>query len=185
MSEAPRNWLSKWQWEPATAPLTNGSDDRNPSALVRVVAQFTVETHERYRPGKPGPTWCNIFTWDVTRALACEVPHWIKGKETNANDLVHWLEGKLTNGGKLQGPDHGWRPIARADVRARARAGIPCLVTYENPNPSRPGHIAVVMPAGLPDGDDLQIAQAGATCFSYGPVAQGFGTLPVKFWTHD
>lgn len=186
MSAASLDWMTKWQWEPLTAPLTNGSDNRSASSLVHVVAQFDVENNERYRPGVPGPTWCNIFAWDVTRALGCEVPHWIRGKETNANELAAWLEGVMaTNGGKLQGPAHGWRSCSRADVRARALQGFPGLVTYVNPNPSRPGHIAVVMPSSIAVGDDVQIAQAGAKCYSYAPLASGFGTLPVRFWTHD
>lgn len=185
MSALIRDWQSKWQWEALTALITSGTEARSAGVLVRVVSQFDVENHERYRPGKPGPTWCNIFAWDVTRALGCEVPHWIRGKETNANELVQWLAGELPNGGKLQGPAHGWRSCSRADVRARALQGFPCLVTYANPNPSRPGHVAVVMPSGVVVGDDIQIAQAGASCFSYGPITAGFGTLPVRMWTHD
>lgn len=186
MATPQRNWQSKQQWEPTTAPITSGTEHRNAAALVRVVAQHDVEHHDRYRPGNPGPTWCNIFAWDVTRALGCEVPHWIRSKETNANELVLWLEGHLHNGGALQGPDHGWRPCDKPTARARALQGFPTLVTYSNPNPARSGHIAVVMPAGAPSGDDLQIAQAGASCFSYGPLASGFGpALPLKWWTHD
>lgn len=187
MSAIALEWLSRWQYESSTAPITSGSERRDASVLVRVVSQFDVENQDRYRPGKPGPTWCNIFVWDCTRALGCEVPHWIRGKELTANELVEWLAGSLHNGGTKQGPAHGWRGCSRADVRARALLGFPCLITYSNPNPARSGHIAIVLPSGVAVGDDVQIAQAGATCHAYAPYnsATCFGNLPVRFWTHD
>ena len=49
-------------------------------------------------------------------------------------------------------------------------------------NPDGHGHIAVVVPALAPG---LHIAQAGASCFEHGPLAQGFGARAVRVFMHD
>src|SRR5438067_1564270 len=84
-------------WKPTSPPLTNGSDNRSAANYAAVVKQFDVANNGRYTPNQQGKgeTYCNIFLWDVTRALACEVPHWVDadgnpsavgiGKELNAN----------------------------------------------------------------------------------------------------
>ena len=167
------DWLSAMQWQPCTAPLTCGSSQRSPAMLDEVVAQFRVKEKTRYTPvGKA--TWCNIFVNDVTRALACEVPHWWLGKELTANDMLKWL-------GDERGLRHGWRSCNTEDAIARASLGFPTVVVWANPN--GPGHIAILK--GLQDRPVPLIAQAGATNFERGTVLEGFGPRQVLFFPHD
>ncbi len=162
------NWLPEREYLPVTAPLTNGSDSRDPVKLEAVVAQFDVENHPRYRAGN-GKTYCSTFSWDVTRALACEVPYWWLHNELNINRMIAWLG--------LQGVDHGWTETDRDTAVACANLGRPVLVTHRNPVPESHGHVAVMLPGGY-------ISQAGMTNYARAPLAHGFGALPVQFWSH-
>lgn len=176
-------WWTDEQWEAVTPPRTNGSDARSPAALLEVVAQFPVETATRYAP-MPGATRCNTYAWDVTRALSCEIPHWLRGRELRANDLVQWLEGSLVGHYPLQGPAHGWREVDEHAAVARAGAGFPTVCTWRNPNPKLSGHIAIVMPSDA--SGRTMISQAGRSVLAYAPLANGFGSVkPIRFWTHD
>lgn len=151
------------------APLVNDLLRRSPEALRAVLAQFQVETSPRYRPGD-GSTYCNIFMWDATRALGCEVPHWVgeegDRRELNCNNTVGWLE--------LHGPAAGWREVKDAETAGiHASAGGPALVIWRNPAPGKPGHVAMFLPSS---GVEPRIAQAGARCLFDVPLDE-FGVV--------
>jgi hypothetical protein len=171
---------------PVDAPVTGAVTARSRDALLTVVAQFEVATAPRYRPeaaGDAARTWCNIFAWDVTRALGAEVPHWVddagraapagRGRELSANATMRWLE--------THGADHGWQEAGGAAAERAVAAGRPVLAVWLNPDGH--GHIAVVVPA--PGESGVHIAQAGRVCFDSAPLADGFGDRPVRFFVHD
>jgi hypothetical protein len=183
-SDAARSWLDRPQWMPVDAPTRSDPSARDRDGLLAVIGQFQVETTWRYRPTptKRGRnTWCNIFVWDVTRALGAEVPHCVdeagrptaigQGKELTANGTLRWLE--------MYGPAHGWREEDAPAAARAAEAGWPTLAIWHNPFGH--GHIALVVTG--PDGN-VHIAQAGADCFSNRPLAHGFGDRPVRFFVH-
>lgn len=178
---SPGPWCPPQQWEYVTAPLTNGSDNRSAQRLVAVIAQFDVEHNPRYQPVKEKQpdgsfalrTFCKTLVWDVTRALGCEVPHWFRGKETTANDLEAWFAGS--------GRTQGWRQVLGDEAMRLAQQGLPTL-PYRR-SATGPGHIGIVVPA-FPTDIGVQVAQAGAVCFSHGSLDRGFGRVPVKFFTH-
>jgi hypothetical protein len=168
------------QWEPVVAPVQSAYlGKRTPEALRAVVAQFDVEANPRYRKTTDGRTWCNIFCWDVTSALGCEVPHWVEKEdgtrgELNVNATVDWLT--------IRGPDHGWREVDERDAAAHAGQGGPALAIWRNPNPKASGHVAVLLP---PRGE-TRIAQAGRRNFAEGTLRAGFGDHgPVRFFVHS
>jgi hypothetical protein len=167
-------WLSPRQWEPVTAPITNGSDNRSPAALRAVVEQFDVVGQPRYAETAKA-TYCNIFVWDVTRALACEVPHWqYGGVELNANAMIRWLA--------KESKPHSWHPLTRDQAIAYASEGKPAVVGWVNAK-GGPGHIAIVMPDDGAGG--LWLAQAGGTNDTRLSFSQAFGTHgPVYFFGH-
>ena len=182
---APR-WGDRPQWVPVDAPVRSTARARSREALLAVVAQFRVETSPRYQAEAREDrreTWCNIFTWDVTRALDAEVPHWVddagkpapegQGRELTANATVHWLE--------THGATRGWTEGDAAGAAAAAEAGQPVLAVWRNTDGH--GHLALVVPAvsGAPG---IHIAQAGAACFTSQPMARGFGERPVRFFIH-
>lgn len=161
------------QWVAVDAPLTNAPGHRSPEALRAVLAQFDVLNAARYQPAD-GKTYCNIFVSDATRALGCEVPHWIvdeKGeRELNANATCDWL--------LILGPQHGWREVGAWDAVREAMRGCPVVLAWQNPNPRKSGHVAVMLENG-------HIAQAGRRNLFDAPVEQGFGRHQPRFFVHE
>lgn len=176
---------SERRWAVVEAPLRNDALHRTPAALRAVVAQFDVAHSARYQPIAGKATYCNIFVWDVTRALGCELPHWVdpagrsvepgKGTETNCNILVAWLEQRSVIG-------HGWREVAgETEAGMWAANGGPAIAIWRNPS-GKPGHIAVLLPSS---DTTARIAQAGKECLFDVPLVEGFGRIyPIRFFTH-
>lgn len=172
-------WLDVPPWMPLEAPLLGTEDNRSAHLLLDIVRQFDVERAPRYAP-KDGRTWCKTFLWDVLSALDCgEVAaHWVDrsgvptkprtmgARETRANDVVQRLSHRL----------YSWREATPDEAYAHAELGRPAVVGWFNLN-GGPGHVAIVLPGRV-------IAQAGKTNFVGRPLASGFGSLPVSFWTH-
>jgi hypothetical protein len=150
---------------------------RSPSRYLEVVKQFDVENNPRYKvrdtsgDGKPD-TFCNIFLWDVTRAMGCEIEHWWDGKELSANGVADWLV--------KEGSRYGWQDVGLLGAADQAARGRPTIAVWKNPGGT--GHVAVVVPTG---NGQLQIAQAGRLNFFDKPLRSGFGDHPVKFYTHN
>lgn len=156
----------------------------------RVVSQFYVETNPRYTPrdlNKDGvqETLCNIFLWDVTRAMGAEIPHWAlangasaavgMGKELTANATVDWMNE--------HGERVGWRKISENEARESAAQGYPTVVLWQHHGGI--GHVACVYPG--PTGVTL-IAQAGSKNFVGLPLSAGFARLKepaLQFWMHE
>lgn len=170
------------QWKPLDAPV-RGPIPRHVQTAAAVLSQFQVESSARYQPVK-NTTFCNIFAWDFTRAMGCELPHWIDvdcepctpgipgALETTANQLYDLL---------LAGR-WWWREIEEAAAAARAAAGFPTVGVWYNS--AGPGHIAVVEP--LPASPGLRVAQAGAVCGRQFALRSVFGGgKVVRFFTHD
>ena len=65
--------LPKRPWVASSAALTCGTLCRSPEHLRQVLAQFDL-SDSRYAADKTG-TKCNIYAWDASRALSCELPH--------------------------------------------------------------------------------------------------------------
>ncbi len=152
---------------------------RNPMLLMAAVNSLKLETNEIYQPGYlvPGTTWCNRFATDITALLSCEIPF------RKANQQLEYLAG-------LEGATAGWYeltgPVKTIVAVDQAERGFPCVAVWSNPNGH--GHIALLVPG--PKGK-MFIAQAGASCFSSGPVTRGFwnkaqnALLPFRLFTHN
>lgn len=165
-------WLPDDPWRLSFADLVTCPGLRSAALLDQVIDQFDIPHARRYLPN-PG-TLCNIASWDVTRALGCEIPHWLYGKEQNVNATQAWLlsaEGQAAGFGEIIGPD------AQTLAAAMTARGECVVVLYFNPDPTKHGHIASMRSNG-------NITQAGARNFSDEPISHGFGNLPVRFFHH-
>lgn len=159
---------------PCTAPLTCGSNLRSSQLLLDVVSQFKVETAERYRK-KDNKTFCNIFVSDVTKSMSSEVPHWWLGGELSANRTMWWF--------RIHGKDNGWSETDEMTGRANALVGRPVVAIWANPDSSKSGHIAILVPPRF--ANETDIAQAGKTNFSRGSIWSGFTrSMKVRFFVH-
>lgn len=169
-------------------PLTNAPSNRQRSIYDQVLNQFAVGNNPRYiKMG--GMTFCNIFTWDVTRAMGAQIPHWINGVgkimepfspgagEVNANGTQRWLENF--------GSGHGWNETDEQGAQAAANQGKPAIAVRRNPIAGRHGHIVMVRPGSI-NSRGPATAQAGSSNFNMGHLRDGFGDLPnIKFFKHE
>lgn len=176
-------------WLPVTPVIASGPMDRSAGLLERVIRQFRFGVNPRYAVGQQGlgETYCNIAVWDVTRALGCELPHWVdsqgdptgpgRGSELDANALILWVRNR--------GPGRGWRKLqTAAEALERANKGYPTVALWLNPGGI--GHVAMVRPGTMHPTKGVPIAQAGAVNGDDLYLVDGFGNRgPIEFWTHD
>jgi hypothetical protein len=156
------------QSRPANPALTGNVYNRSAAQYNAVIDQFHVETNGRYQVSATGGTYCNIFNWDVTRAMGAEIPHYtdyktgaplqypdVKGANyMNANETYTWLH--------QYGAQYGWHEVTPEQAQALANEGHPAVTSYYNGGGH--GHLQVVRPS--PDGKfdpkrGVYIAQAG------------------------
>jgi len=169
-------------------PLTNAPGQRDPAIYSQLINQFAVGHNRRYL-ADDGGTYCNIFAWDVSRAMGAEIPHWIDSagnikapeaphaSEININGGVNWMR----NHGVTQFGFHSCTP---QQAQNAANQGKLAVVMWKNTG-SGHGHVAVVRPGTMTTGGP-QIAQAGRHNFNDGHVVNGFGQLtPLEYFWHD
>ena len=171
---------------------TNSAGQRSADALNIVLDQFEVATNKRHQKDSNG-TYCNIFTWDATFALGCEIPHWTLNnapassttpgaRELNANATCDWLNS--------YGGQYGWYVVSAYEAQQRANSGYPTIATWKNLSGGS-GHVAMVRPEGYNYSYSSRkgpvIAQAGAANYNYANVSTGFGSSmsAVVYWTHE
>jgi hypothetical protein len=156
-----------------------------------VINQFAVGANSRYAhrinaKGKRS-TYCNIFLWDVTRAMGCEIPHWVndagepggvggKNNEMNANATHDWLH--------KHGSRYGWRRMTDpAEAQALANGGHPAVLSYKKTGGI--GHVAVIRPGEIGDKGN-PIAQAGKTNVNHSHIYTIFTRkAAIDLWGHD
>jgi len=169
-------------------PLTNSPGQRDPAIYSQLINQFAVGNNPRYLPGD-GNTYCNIFAWDVSRAMGAEIPHWVddagnvavpgapQAHEININGGVNWMRSQ----GVTQ---FGWHSSTPEQAQNAANQGKLAVVMWKNTG-SGHGHVAVVRPGTLTAGGP-EIAQAGRHNFNDGHVVNGFGQLgPLEYFWHE
>lgn len=181
---------------PVNPLITSGPMSRSPELYNRVIGQFEVETNGRYAVNKQGKndTYCNIFMWDVTRAMGAEIPHYVDpetnapmyypdnegARHMNANRIYDWLHA--------HGEKYGWVEVTAEQAQMMANEGKP-VVTAKRNNSGGHGHVQVVCPSrdGLYDPKrGVTVAQAGRTLTSYIPITRIYNaSLPkVKYFAH-
>ena len=171
-----------------TPPITGSASNRNRLLYENVINQFAVGVNPRYahRFNKEKKTWstfCNIFLWDVTRAMGAEIPHWVnrsgepvgvgKGNELSANGVCGWIQ--------KHGTRYGWRRIESAEqAQTLANAGHPTVLVWNNPRGI--GHVSVVRPGTLND-HGPEIAQAGGKNVNRARVYTIFRrSAQIEYW---
>jgi hypothetical protein len=175
-------------WLPADAPQKSTPSERNSARYEAVIDQFEVEKNPRYRRDQQGKgeTYCNIFIWDVTRAMGAEIPHWVD-QENNATVLGRGIELDVNGAIQWLQTQESWKNVDPKSAQDLANQGFPVVATWLNPGGV--GHIAVVRPGQYSSNEGPAIAQAGGTNFNHGTVALGFKSLPdnqeVAYYYHE
>ena len=189
------NAVPSSSWLPSNPSLVSHVGERNAGTYRAVISQFNVESSERYRVNKNGEndTYCNIFAWDVSRAMGAEIPHYINAatgepvqagtanaKELTANNMNDWLN--------TTGKSYGWVKVSAEEAQYYANQGMPAVTSWKNPGGH--GHMQVVSPSadGKYDASrGVAIAQAGRHLYNYNYITSvyGSGTLPnVEYFVH-
>jgi len=148
---------------------------------------------DRKEPGGPeAKTHCSAFVAAVADRLGVYVlrppDH---PQDLLANAQMDWLV--------QQGRSSGWQAVGDAGTAQRlANSGVLVLAVFANPDPQRPGHIAVIRPSlktvAELIADGPQETQAGETNALSTTVAAGFrhhhgawqeaGTGALRFYAH-
>lgn len=170
-------------------PLRGDPKNRNADTYSQVINQFAVKHNPRYTPRDSNgdgsrDTFCNIFVWDVTRAMGAEIPHWVdgngnsvapgKGRELNANATLDWMH--------KHGERNGWRKVSAEEAQRMANSGHPAVALWKNPGGI--GHVGMVRPGEITSRGPA-LAQAGGTNFNNGHVQDGFGKAQPEYWVND
>lgn len=116
-------------------------------------------------------TFCNFFVRIVLGLLGLIIP------AIRANDLHVWFHG-------VEAKRNGWRKCTAAEAMDRAELGFPTVGAWKNPNPSKSGHVVLVVPAI--GGTGMHTAQAGARNWANEPIEHaGLLSSAYAFFTHD
>lgn len=175
---------------PVDAPIRGEPGARSAAIYDEVIDQFAVEVNPRYRP-RDYDTYCNIFVWDVTRAMGAEIPHLVgengepvstyQGRWLSANDTNQWLN--------VYGPWYGWREVSAEEAQALANLGHPIVASVHNDTETDAwhteavGHMGIVRPGEMPNGPAL--AQAGIHNLDHAHVYDHFPIEGTKFFAND
>jgi hypothetical protein len=118
-------------------PADKGSEVEVPPLSPKAVANrekidkvFDKYT-EKYAP-KDGKTYCNVFASLATEELGSKIPQRL------ANRQYEWLLN--------EGKEKGWQEVSAAEGQKLANQGYIVVASWQNPDPAKHGHIAVVRP---------------------------------------
>ncbi len=179
-----------------TPAIASSQGSRSPALYRSVIDQFDVKNNPRYAVNKNGnnDTYCNIFLWDVTRAMNAEIPHYVDpatlearsypnvsgAKELNANGIYDWLAQK--------GASYGWVQVSPEQAQMYANQGKPVVTAWKNTSGGH-GHVQVVCPSsdGRYDPErGVTIAQAGRRLMNYAPITDVYNDSlsSVVYYAH-
>jgi len=179
-------------WRPTTPVVTSNIGNRSPSLYRAVLDQFRVETAERYRPGRNDTTYCNIYVWDVTRAMGAELPLYTD-RETGEPRFPPDTRGARSMGARAMcewlqthGQTYGWREVDAATAQWYANQGKPAVTSS-----GQRGHVQMVCPSRDGRFDPIRgvtIAQAGRIVTNYTHISSTYsaaGLNDVRYWVHE
>jgi hypothetical protein len=165
--------VSKDLWKAINAPVQSRSGRRTPQLYKLVIDQFAVGHNPRYEPEAPDKPKAHIFVWDVTRAMNCEVPHFVGPKELTLAQTVDWL--------RHEGPMRGWRRVDATDAVAAVSQG---QVVIALPKDIKIKLMGVCRPKETtPDGKPKLAAAAKGRGNSLASFI-AFGTDAIEYFVH-
>lgn len=192
VSQAKENSAEKSARFAAAERIISNIGNRSAELYRAVVDQFNVENNARYQP-RDGNTYCNIFQWDVTKAMGAEIPH-----HTNANtgapttqddpDVRYMNANRISDWLNSLGEKYGWYEVSAEQAQRLANQGHPAVTIWKN-NSGGHGHCQVVVPSEDGTYDPVKgvaIAQAGRRLFNNAYITNVYSaSLPeVQYFAH-
>ncbi len=161
-------------WKALQAPVASVEGKRTKDLLMQCVLQFGMMVNPRYTEDAPGKLRGHIFVWDVSRAMNCEIPHFVGAKELTLAQTCDWV--------RHEGPMRGWKRVTDTDIIDRANEG---KLVVALPRDSRTKHVALVLPQSYPDDNAPRLTGICLRRESGLHPRDMFGSKPVDCFFHD
>jgi hypothetical protein len=161
--------------------------------LPHTAIDWSTGVPEAAQPGRPAlASHCSAYAAAMAKRMGVYLLRPPRhGQMLLADAQFRWLQGP--------GAQAGWRQVDAPTAQGLANRGALVVAAFSNPDPHRPGHIAVLRPSlkseAALDADGPQEAQAGARNALDTTIAAGFadhrGAWPpvspggVRFFAHD
>ena len=148
---------------------------RSPETYRMVINQFAVGHNPRYEPDAPDKPRGHIFIWDVSRAMNCEIPHFVGAKEMSLAQTVDWL--------RHEGPMRGWTRASIPDAHEAAQQGMLAVLV---PKDIKLKQLAIVLPdpETAPDGKPF-VAAAGKARGNKLKLGDALGVFLAECFVHQ
>ena len=162
-------------WKAVQAPIQSREGRRSRETYRMVINQFAVGHNPRYEPDAPDKPRGHIFVWDVSRAMNCEIPHFVGAKEMSLPQTVDWL--------RHEGPMRGWTRASIADAHSAALEGMLAVIV---PKDIKLKQLAVMLPdeETSPDGKPF-VAAAGRARGNKLKLGDALGVFLAECFVHS
>lgn len=170
---SPSDLTTRDLWKAVIAPIQSQQGQRSAALYQKVLAQFDVGNNPRYEPDGPDKTRGHIFIWDISRAMGCEIPHFVGAKELSLSQTCDWL--------RHEGPMRGWRKVSDDEVFGAAKLGYPVIAV---PREIRLKHMAFIAPQE-PLGPKPLCTGAGLKRGAGLPLVDVLGARLVDYFGHE
>jgi hypothetical protein len=170
---APQELQGRDVWKAVQAPVQSREGKRSRELLEQVIRQFAVATNPRYGEDAPGRPRSHIFVWDVSRAMGCEIPHFVGAKELTLAQTCDWL--------RHEGPMRGWKRVNEFEVLDAVDQG---QLVVALPKEIKVKALAVVAPQSAPTDGKPRLTGA---CVKRGAgltAMDCFGVRLLEYFTH-
>ncbi|MBS1150722.1 MAG: Muramidase (flagellum-specific) [Myxococcaceae bacterium] len=161
-------------WKAVNAPMTSKQGRRTAVLYQNVIEQFACGYNQRYQVDASGKSKTHIFVWDVTRAMGCEVPHFVGGRETTLGQMVDWL--------RFEGHTRGWKKANAAQAIEAADRGEAVLAV---PQEGKLRMLAVVRPGGADAQGMPRVAAAIDEVGNDMPATDALKTPLIAYYVHE
>jgi hypothetical protein len=172
--EVPKALQGRDVWIAVQAPLQSREGKRSRELLENVIRQFGVTVNPRYNEEAPGKSRGHIFVWDVSRAMNCEIPHFVGAKELTLAQTCDWV--------RHEGPMRLWKRLNADGAVEVANSG---KLVIALPRDTRTKHIAIVPPQEL---EDDQTPRLMGICLRRDLAVHPrdmFGSKPIDCFFHE
>ena len=172
--EVPAQLQNRDLWKAVQAPLQSREGKRSREVYDMVLKQFGVLVNPRYADDAPGKIRGHIFVWDVSRAMNCEIPHFVGAKELTLAQTCDWL--------RHEGPMRGWKRVSDADVVEAANSG---RLVVALPRELKNKQIAVIAPQEPADDGAPRLTGICLRRATDAHPRDMFGARPMDCFFHD